>query len=498
MEDAAGSRNRLLLGLILFLAVILRAYHLDYYSLSGNEVFALFLSERPLSYLWTTSFRWETNPPGFYSLLHGWIAIFGTSENAVRALSVVASLAVIPLVYALGLDLFGAEAGLLGALFMAVAPMELSYAQFARTYALLQIPLGVALLGLSRYLAHPESRRALVGYGLGAAGAAYCHDTAILFLVSCNLVVVVAAGGPSALISPRGLVHWFLTNALVAAILLPLLVVMRLQEHSANIGWIPPLHVSSVAAAITEVIAGTAVFLGYSHSLAAIESYLFLAILAWALWTAPPMSRRSRLVLLFLPAFFLGLVILVSLHRPIFITRIFIWFWIPLSLLLAHAFTCPTRVRYPLLVVTAWSLVFGVAAQVQSHYPFKMDWREWIKANRDEFARSHFIVLAPGSSSGPFIYYASNTAPLLRQWSIHPTTPVAFEQQFEDEESPISPLRTDELVSLIKSGQRGCLLFSGSENKEVTRLLLQVPPPARRFQDKWGSVYDYDLFSWGR
>jgi predicted membrane-bound mannosyltransferase len=66
--------------LIILLALALRVYHLGFQSLWIDESFTRLYSESPLSYLWTTGFRSETNPPLYYTALHVWMLFFGASE----------------------------------------------------------------------------------------------------------------------------------------------------------------------------------------------------------------------------------------------------------------------------------------------------------------------------------------------------------------------------------------------------------------------------------
>ena len=58
--------------------------------------------------------RHDGNPPLYYLLLHVWMSIFGTSEAATHALSVVFGLLTIPAGMWAGWSLFGRRAGLYG------------------------------------------------------------------------------------------------------------------------------------------------------------------------------------------------------------------------------------------------------------------------------------------------------------------------------------------------------------------------------------------------
>ncbi|MCW0209087.1 MAG: glycosyltransferase family 39 protein, partial [Achromobacter sp.] len=79
----------------------------------------------------------DIHPPGYYWLLGGWRLLAGTSEFALRALSVFASLLSIAFAAALGRRLFGWGAALSAALLIALNTFSIYYAQEARMYALL-------------------------------------------------------------------------------------------------------------------------------------------------------------------------------------------------------------------------------------------------------------------------------------------------------------------------------------------------------------------------
>ena len=53
------------------------------------------------------------HPPLYYWILHYWIQVFGTSESAVRLLSALFGVLAIPVIYAVGRQLFSKETGYL-------------------------------------------------------------------------------------------------------------------------------------------------------------------------------------------------------------------------------------------------------------------------------------------------------------------------------------------------------------------------------------------------
>ena len=137
---------RLVLLGITLLALALRLCHLSGQSLGYDEGYSVALARQSLSAIAAQTAA-DIQPPLYYDLLHFWMQLFGTSEAAVRSLSLLFGLLTMPLLYALGRRLFGPATGLLAALLGAISPFWIWYAQEARNYTLVTF-LGV----LSSYL----------------------------------------------------------------------------------------------------------------------------------------------------------------------------------------------------------------------------------------------------------------------------------------------------------------------------------------------------------
>jgi mannosyltransferase len=122
---------------ITLLALGLRLYRLDNQSLWYDEGFSVYLAGMDIDEI-TSRTAADIQPPLYYYLLHGWIQLFGDSEWALRALSVLFGVFTVPLIYAVAHTLFHSRlAALLAALFVAVSPLHIWYGQEARMYTLL-------------------------------------------------------------------------------------------------------------------------------------------------------------------------------------------------------------------------------------------------------------------------------------------------------------------------------------------------------------------------
>lgn len=90
----------------------------------------------------------SSSPPLYYSLLHTWVILTGTSEVAVRLLSTLASTLSLAVLYLLGRQLFGSDVALITVSLMAVSPLDIWYAQEARMYTLVTLTGLLFSLGL--------------------------------------------------------------------------------------------------------------------------------------------------------------------------------------------------------------------------------------------------------------------------------------------------------------------------------------------------------------
>jgi 4-amino-4-deoxy-L-arabinose transferase-like glycosyltransferase len=143
--------SRFLLLVILLLASFLRFYRIDGQSFWNDEGNSARIAERTFDLILEGA-AGDIHPPGYYLLLHGWRALFGQSEYALRSLSAVAGLALAIFTYLLGRHLFGEATGLTAAFLGAISPFAVYYSQEARMYALLAALSAASTYALLRLL----------------------------------------------------------------------------------------------------------------------------------------------------------------------------------------------------------------------------------------------------------------------------------------------------------------------------------------------------------
>jgi mannosyltransferase len=184
---------------LVVLAFALRVYHLGFQSLWSDEGISLLRSGQTLGAMLAN--MPAEHVPGYFVLLHFWMGLTGTSDFALRYLSLWPSVLVIALAYRLAADLGSRPAGLIGALLLACNFFQLWYAQEARMYSWL-LATGLASIWLLwRLLAYSASfssrggrtRFYLIcaGYVLTTAAAIYFHYYGFLLPLAQTVFVLI-------------------------------------------------------------------------------------------------------------------------------------------------------------------------------------------------------------------------------------------------------------------------------------------------------------------
>jgi len=456
--------------LIVCVAIVLRAYDIGQPSLWNDELFSRYYADLfGLKYLWTTGLPREDSPPLYYMAIAGWMHVFGTSEAAMRSLSLVASVLALPLIYLIGKELLDRRSGLLASLIFAVSPMQINFAQEARTYALLLIPIGIALLAISRFLRGDMLPRMLWLYGASMVIGLYCHATMAFFIAACNIAVIVAILSDRQIQQRRALTRWIAINCLVGVAAIPELAAMMHQGHSGTgLEWIPPFQPVDVARALSPVVSGTATPVRFPGAELAL---LLIAVIAGALVVTRP-GHRVCTVLVAIPTLFVAQIAIASVFQPIFIARVFCWLGLPLALLLAHVLVRRSRFRILLAPIAVAACAIGLFYQFTELQ--KEPWREVFDEIGPELASADHVVLAPMTDPTAPAYYAPYLT-RLQSWDASPHGSVEHDDM--PRRMGVRHISREQLVSEIGSGADVWLILGATALPYVSSLLEDVPPP---------------------
>ncbi len=250
------------------LTLVLGFYQVGRPELWRDELASWSFASRPVPEMIAAARHTGATQLAYYLLLHFWMAAFGDSADAMRALSVLAMAAAAACVALVGRRLAGARAGLLSGLVFALVPSVSRFAQEIRFYAPAVLAATLATLLLLRALDRPSAPRWL-GYAACLALLGYIDPVAL------SVVAGHAAGAALRWWHDRERRQlWFLLAAAGGlAVCLPVIVVGSAQA-SNQIKWIPRPDLDLTDFAFF----GRNLF--YSTSVAA--ALIVLAVLAWA------------------------------------------------------------------------------------------------------------------------------------------------------------------------------------------------------------------------
>jgi mannosyltransferase len=343
---------------VLALAAVVRFINITKASIWHDEGYTMMLVAHGPAEIVARTAR-DVHPPLYYLALHFWDMVFGHSELAARSFSAVLMLGAIVIGYYLAKELFGHSVGRLSALFLSLGPFLVRYSQEARMYGMAAC---LALLATWLLVRAQRQNRTVdwIGYGLTIAAALYTHYYAV-FIVVLHWFYMAITSQPR-----RGILRleWWGANALAAALFLPWLPSAYHQFTRVQAAfWIPKPTVLTLPATLAQFLTFT--------DLGVMTAVLRLgaAGLLGALVLAFCLNRKYFSGNLLISGLtFLGpvLVLLLSLKRPIYVDRYFVFaaagFYILLAalLLLLPLFRKPNWLRPALATLIILTFAIGI------------------------------------------------------------------------------------------------------------------------------------------
>jgi 4-amino-4-deoxy-L-arabinose transferase-like glycosyltransferase len=323
---------------LLLLAFGLRAYRLDFQSLWSDEGISLQRAGQALPEL-LRSMPVE-HMPGYFVLLHGWLAVAGTQDFALRFLSLWPSVLAVALIYRVGRELGRGDrdtagpgpvssAALAAAALLATGGFQVWYAQEARMYAWL---LAAALLSnwaLWRLLVRPGQPAWPWGvvYAVATAACVYLHLYGALVPIAQAVFVL---GWALVKRDGRRLLRWALAGVGALVLFLPWL------PHALGIfgfgGWRAAGNPAEIPA---RYFAAYTVSDGMPEAWRTWLLWVYGALAAGGLFFWWKIRRASALFLALGVLVPLGLVVALALRNPDYHERYAIAATAPLLLLVA-------------------------------------------------------------------------------------------------------------------------------------------------------------------
>lgn len=377
-------------GALLLLALLVNVVHLGSKSMVLDECASAAYARADRIELIHVLVRSDPNMSLYYVLLNFWVRVFGDSEAALRVPSALFGALTVPAFYLLGRRLFGATAGLVAGLLLALNPFMVRYAQTARSYSLLALLITLSSIFFVREIEQP-SRSNRIGYVITSGLAFYAHYFAA-YVLAAHMLTILAVKRRSALTRT-----WL---GVAAAILLACAPEALIVYHSGGVrehlGWVPPASVSDVGLILFD-------FAGRRRLLLVLPlaGGCYALALAWRERRAWPVELVALWLLVPMALSFWA-----SLVQPMFITRYLI-ICVPALILLGVAGIA--RLRPPIVAAAVaallvWSSATGLAAYYAGETP--ENWRDATRHVLASTVDGDGAVFVPNWAYSPFAYYA--------------------------------------------------------------------------------------------
>jgi 4-amino-4-deoxy-L-arabinose transferase-like glycosyltransferase len=335
----------LVLALIMIGATGVRLWALESWPLWSDECWSKWISAMGWRDMFATVRAYETHPPFYYSLLKLWQTLFGDSNMSLRSLSLIASVALIPLGFALATR--ARVNGLVLALLIALNRPEVITGRQARPYALLALAFGFAMLTLLRIKRGANGWRDWLAYVVAFEVMLWLHAVGVFFGVALGLAMLIGLRRDQWL-------KFVVSHAVIGVMWLPCLQMILIQHGHRLHSWL----VFNWADVWPQLVEG---FVGWPET-----GNGLIALIVAGLGVAALVARGERalaailLILMFVPV---ALEIMVSAsNTPVFLARYFVPSVLPFLMLLTASISHPKYGRIGALGVAVLALFMTVTS----------------------------------------------------------------------------------------------------------------------------------------
>jgi mannosyltransferase len=337
--------------------LVVGQYHASQPSLGWDENATLIASQRTVGQIFELIRHTDGSIAPYYLFMHFWCRLFGTSEIALRAPSIIAMAIGVGLIGELGRRLFTPAVGLLAAVLLAAVPLTSRYAQEARVYGIAFMLVALATLLLYRAVEQPTWRR-WCWYGMTFLLIGLAHIIALTVLVGHAFVVTNRwrRGRVAGIPGRPGLARWIPVTA-VAVVLASPLIVLGLIQRADQLDWIEPVTTDTIRAAPADLFGAPEV------------AWLIIGLAILSSWANRWLVAELAVAAVAPPAM---LIVASLVGGPIWVPRYALFALAPITLLAAAAVArVPVRavVVLGVVAVMAWPGQVAVRGPATHHGP---------------------------------------------------------------------------------------------------------------------------------
>jgi hypothetical protein len=199
--------------------------------------------------------RRDGAPPLYYVLLHFWMGWFGTSDEAVRALSGAIGVITLPFAYLAGKRLGGRTAGWAAFLLVATSPFAIRYDTETRMYSLVVLLTVLGFLALDRSVRNPRPGN-LIAVAAVTGLLLYTHYWS-LYLIGTMLLWLAWVAWRGRPTWRRGARASLAAGAVGCLTFLPWVPIFLFQTQHTGTPWATPANFAAMVSAVASFAGGS-------------------------------------------------------------------------------------------------------------------------------------------------------------------------------------------------------------------------------------------------
>jgi uncharacterized membrane protein len=382
------------LASLILIGAFLRIYNLAFNSLWLDETATYSYAQRSLSGIWELTTAGEFNPPLFYWIEHGMLAL-GNSEFILRVIPSIAGILTIPVFYLIGTELKDNLTGIIAALILTLSQFHIFYSQEARAYTLLLLFVSLSLYFCIRAFNRNHTADWILT-GVFASLAMWTHFYATIVIAPMFLLMLWAYRDKEKILHPMKTIGIFIITTF------PLLIVtvgLFLKRTSTA----PTYGVKGL-----DLVQNTLFTIGNFNIWT--EIYLVILMVLGFYMVYKKERHYFYAFLVFLLAGFLVSIVL-SFSIPM-LPRYLIVLLPIVFILIAYGLSCTLRKnKFLVPAILIGLLVVGFLTALPVYYTSysKEDWRGYSQSLYNATEPGDTIVVIPNYNRLPLDYYYNNT-----------------------------------------------------------------------------------------
>lgn len=223
-----------------------------------DEAYSAYLVRGDFGQIWDMTAQ-DVHPPFFYFALKMWSSVFGTSDIAMRFMSIFFGLIAIVFIFQVVKKWFGIKSATVATIVAAISPMFIRYAQEMRMYTMVLTIVFASTYCLTLALEHSKEksgRKFWILYAILICAGMWTHYFSAFCWIAHVVIIMVHFGGPKKIYKDKKLFKTLiLTYGLAVLLYLPWIPSFFNQIKTVQNGfWIPEMSFETTADFISSAL----------------------------------------------------------------------------------------------------------------------------------------------------------------------------------------------------------------------------------------------------